>query len=404
MRGISLFTERVLKNIQIQELKAFLSDNNVQGRTTRIKSSSTELKYTDYLKVLEEEIESSEEGTLTPEIVDQFVYEHLFYANNNSHFIFNFNSYFHENPSDSEVIEQLFAKFSGLNYNQSLIDWEDNTDKINLCTTRVDFIDSSELKSINFLFRIAILSLEYGRTSVFCGVTLDFEHNFLIMKFNQNQFSKMEGDSLSIINSIRNVLSGSGDFTSTFSWMNINLKQLNEDSVNTAIYNLFADLSLEAESILDSRLTPENIYHIDCFIENVGLKDLEPKIKEEYIKQIKAVIYQDISRTMEEGKFGKGWVFKLGFREGDFSRASQNAEKRSPVYSQQVFWQLKEIIHRTGKMQECGFHWKLQKSFVDVKMESKNGSLLVYYYSRLRIGRREKEEYVLRKVAENLLR
>lgn len=401
MRGISLFTERVIKNIQVKELRLFLSENKVQGRTTRIKSSSTELKYTDYLKVLEEEMLSVEEGTLTPETIDKFVYEHLFFANNNLHFIFNFNSYFHENPRNCEEVNQLFTRIPELSYNQSLVDWDDNTDKINLCTTRAVFFENGELKSLNFLFRIAVLSLEYGRTSVFCGVTLDFEYNFLIMKFNQNQFSRMEGEPLSIINSIRSVLSGAGDFDSSFSWMDIRLQQLNEDSVNTAIYKLFADLSLEAEMILESRMTEDTINHIDCFMENIGLKDLEPKIKDEYIKQIKAVIYQDISRTMEEAKFEKGWVFKLGFREGDFSKASQNAEKRSPVYSQQVFWQLKEIIHRTGKMQEGGFHWKFKDTFVDVRMESKNGSLLVYYYSRLRKGRREKEEYVLRKVAEN---
>lgn len=52
-------------------------------------------------------------------------------------------------------------------------------------------------------------------------------------------------------------------------------------------------------------------------------------------------------------------------------------------------------------MQEGGFHWKFPGSYVDVRIESKNGALLVYYYSRLRVGRREKEEYVLRKVAEN---
>ncbi|MEK5165964.1 hypothetical protein NYE69_26960 [Paenibacillus sp. FSL R5-0527] len=396
-----MFTERVLKNIQIRELKLFLSENDVKGRTTRINASSTELKYTEYLKLLEEEILSEEEGTLTPEIVDQFVFEHLFYANNNIHYIYRFNSYFHENPKSIDDLVPLFTRIPQLNYNQSLVDWDDNTDRINLCTTRADFFENRQLKSLHFLFRIAVLSLEYGRTSVFCGVTLDFEHDFLIMKFNQNQFSRMEGEPLSIINSIKTVLSGGGTFDGTFSWMDISLKQLNEDSVNSTIYKLFADLSLEAEAILDSKMTEETIHHIESFMKNVGLNELDSKIKEEYVKQIKAVIYQDISRTMEEKRFQKGWVFKLGFREGDYSRASQNAEKRSPVYSQQVFWQLKEIIHRTGKMQEGGFHWKFPGSYVDVRIESKNGALLVYYYSRLRVGRREKEEYVLRKVAEN---
>lgn len=401
LRGIILLTDKVLKNIQIQELKGFLKDNEVKGRTTRITASGTHLKYLNYITVIEEEIASVEVGTLTSEVVDEFLFNYLFYANNNLHYVFRFTSYLHEISRSRKEITRIFSQMPLLMFNQNLVEWEDNTKRINLCTTRTDYFANDDLKTLHFLFRIANLELDYGKTSVFCGVTLDFEHDFLIFKFNQNQFNKMDNEPLAIINSIRGALSGAGDFSDSFDWMKISLQQLNEDTVNSTIYKLFKDLSLEAEDILNSKMTEENLIHIDNFMENVGLNNLEPKLKEEYIKQIKAVIYQDICRTMEESRFKTGWVFKLGFREGDFSRASQNAEKRSPVYSQQAFWQLKEIIHRTERMQEGGFHWKIGNSFVDVGMKSKNGALLVYYYARLRDGRREKEEYVLRKIAEN---
>lgn len=401
LRGIILLTDKVLKNIQIQELQGFLKDNEVKGRTTRITASGTHLKYLNYITVIEEEIASVEVGTLTSEVVDELLFKYLFYANNNLHFVFRFSSYFHKIPRNRTEITRILSHMPQLMFNKNLVEWEDNTKRINLCTTRADYFANDELKTLHFLFRIANLELEYGKTSVFCGVTLDFEHDFLILKFNQNQFNKMDGEPLATINSIKGALSGAGDFSDSFKWMEISAQQLNEDTVNSIIYKLFKDLSLEAEEILDSKMTKENLLHIDSFMENVGLSNLELKLKQEYIKQIKAVIYQDISRTMEDTRFKKGWVFKLGFREGDFSRASQNAEKRSPIYSQRVFWQLKEIIHGTERMQEGGFHWKINKSFVEVGMKSKNGGLLVYYYARLREGRREKEEYVLRKIAEN---
>ncbi|OMC89772.1 hypothetical protein, partial [Paenibacillus odorifer] len=254
--------------------------------------SSTPLKYLEYLNVIEEEIASNEVGTLTSEVVDQFVFEHLFYANSNIHFVFRFSSYLHEIPRTDAEITRIFTRMPQLMFNQSLVDWDDNTRRINLCTTRSTYFDDGQLKSLLFLFRVANLEMEHGMTSVFCGVTLDFEHDLLIVKFNQNQFTRLDGESLLHVISIKNALSGAGDFADSFAWMRINLQQLNEDTVNSTIYRLFRELSLEAERLLDSKMTEENLMHIENFMENIGLNDLEPKLKEEYMNldSAKAII------------------------------------------------------------------------------------------------------------------
>ncbi|AIQ45634.1 hypothetical protein R70723_06805 [Paenibacillus sp. FSL R7-0273] len=394
-----MITERVLKNVHIQELKDFCTAFKVKGRSTRIEAATTRMRYTKYQTLIEEEL-ADEDVSFSASDFDNFLFDQLYYSNNNLHYLYQFDQCSLNANFDADDVHDFFDGKNSLNFNLSLTDWDDNTDKINPCTTRVEYNDNGFLKALHILLRIDVLAQDNGPTSAFCGININFESNFVLIKFNQLQFTLINGEPLSIIKSIQDTVCGLTSFGRAFQCLNLNIISLNEDSALTTIYNMFAELSLEAEQLLDLQMPPQNIKLITDFLTSLGLSD----IKEEYIEQIKAVVYQDISSKMLSQIFVKGWVFKFSFREGDHSKASSNAEKRLPVYSYKAFWQLKEIIHEMEKMNEGGFHWIINnklENFVDVRMESRTGTIVINYYAKLRTGRKEKEDYVLRKIVEH---
>ncbi|MGG1663296.1 hypothetical protein, partial [Brevibacillus sp. NRS-1366] len=168
------------------------------------------------------------------------------------------------------------------------------------------------------------------------------------------------------------------------------------------IYSLFKELTNEAEEILNQVADSSTDEEIRKFLKTMKVADIE----EDYVKQVKSVIFQDISKSFENTLFEHGWVFSFMFREGKNIRASSRKDDKSAIYGAKVYWNLKELIHKAGKMQECGFFWYLPKegkeSFVQVRIESKSDCFVLDYYYKMRINRKEREEFVLQKIADNL--
>ncbi|OMF72460.1 hypothetical protein BK143_09320 [Paenibacillus peoriae] len=402
-----MVVERTLKNIHIQDFYEFFKKHEVPRRSIRIQAGSTPVKYTKILEIIEQELVPND-GSFTNEDLDDFLFEQLYYNNNDHHYLYNLNDLFlTDELMDKDGIINHFSSNPSLKYNQSLSDWEDNTDTINLCTSRLEFNENNELEKIHLLLRIGVIAGENGRTNVFCGVVICVSANTVILKFRQGHIQEMNESQIIINKSIISSLSGEGKDGVQFRDLGLYITTLNENSVEAMIYKLFAELSKEAENKLNSELDDSVESKIEDFLEK-GLNIVKSEENfEDYIEQIKAVVFQDISSRMTHTLFKKGWVFKFVFREGDHSRASSNAEKRSPVYSYKSFWQLKELIHSLGELQEAGFHWNLNEvesdsKFVDVRFESRSGTMLMHYYYKTRSGRKEKEEYVIQKITGNL--
>ena len=130
-------------------------------------------------------------------------------------------------------------------------------------------------------------------------------------------------ETMETVERLLGLIQGKSTGNAKFQSLGLEINQLNEHSVTSTIYSLFAELSLEAEGILNQRMTEGTEDGIKKFLESLNIKE----IKEDYIEQIKAVVYQDISNTIDRASFKTGWVFKFRFREGDHSKASSNAEK-----------------------------------------------------------------------------
>ncbi|WP_458123340.1 hypothetical protein [Paenibacillus sp. Z3-2] len=400
-----MLTERTIRNIHILHWERFFREFNVPNRTVRIRAESD--KYTSILKIIGEEL-ASDSPSFSKGALDRFLFDQLFYAISDHHYLYQTKSLFYDNNMDKDSTVRLLLSGSLLKLNLNLFDWpDDNTHTINACTTRLEFDENDLLDEIHVLIRVGEISGEFGRTNVFCGVVISVKSNTIILKFRHGQVVHLPDSQMKINKELKKILNGEGRDGKQFENLNLHVSSLNEFDVQSTIYKLFKDLSEEAEEKLNNELDSSVESKIRTFLERDLHIESEEESFSEYIEQIKAVVFQDISSRMTHTLFKKGWVFKFVFREGDHSKASSNAEKRSPVYSHKSFWQLKELIHSIEELQEAGFHWNLNgvvsdSEFVDVRLESKSGTLLMHYYYNTRSVRKEKENYVIRKITEHL--
>ncbi|MHA7963506.1 hypothetical protein ACX93W_05115 [Paenibacillus sp. CAU 1782] len=388
-----MLSTKVMKNIQLQEWEDFFRTYNVPRWSVETRGGSSLLRYSKIKTFLQDNL-SSETPSFSEEQLDDFIFDKLFYSNSNYHVLYQFNTFFADMGTTIADIEEFAQRNSNLMINASLINWRDNTNLINLCTIRPEFNDDGFMQAFNILLRIDTLDQQYGATNAFCAVTIDLERNFCILRFNQLQFDLTRTELMDIVK----VLKATNVEGEVFEPLELNITTFDETDATASIYEMFAELSAEAEAVLDAQVNDETEDKINEF-----LSEIVAEVKEDYVEQIKNVIYQDITERMEDIQFEKGWIFKFHFRESDYTRASSRNEKRLPIYDVKSFWQLKEIIHNAQSMQEASFHWHLNEvpgdeNFVDVRIEYKNGTMIVYYYTKMRVSRREKEEFVLRKI------
>ncbi len=401
-----MISERTLKNIAIKDLKTFCTDYKVPGRDVKTQASSTVLKYGKYRDLFENEL-TKDKPVFDAEELDEFLFNYLYYVKHDVHYIYQFTSDLNVLQMDGEAIANHFYENHILQYNQSLIDWDEaNRNIIDLCTIRSEFGDQGYVRTLNLLLKVGVVSHdELGMTNFFCGLKLNFETGILVIKCYSDQmkdYSKSRNaQSMNVVDIVLNSIQGSA-----FECLGITVNELNEENAQSVIYKLYAELSSEAEAFLDKEMGIGPEQQIHQFLQNLKVSKSNDDY-DDYVEQIKAVVYQDISKKIGSARFKSGWVFKFRFREGDHSKASSSADKRQAVYSCKAFWQLKELIHGIEKLEDGGFHWNMNniagdEEFVDVRMESKNGTLIVYYYLVTKSKRKEKEEYVLQKISGHL--
>ncbi|PAD69922.1 hypothetical protein CHH83_05815 [Bacillus sp. 7586-K] len=391
-----------LRNIYKKDIyEQLLRRHNVPNRSVRIQQATEGDRYSPIQRILNEELNS---GLLSEQIVDDFLFNQLFYAINNWHYVYvnhDINQRLISNTT--EEILTFLQNINELNFNRPLT-YTIGQGNYNVCTTRVEIIDES-LKKINILIKVGTAEEQDQYIHFFSGITIDLESNLVIIRFNQHLLDLYEEDIMDVLNNIKDMLNGANRYGDPFEPLEFNVIGLNEEKPKQIISELFKEVSNEAELILNREVPQNTEADIREFLVGKGLP-----CEEDYIQQIKSVIFQDIASKCEETLFPNGWVFRFVFREGQYTRASSRTDDKSPIYSSKVYWHLKELIFNSEDMQESGFHWYLddpteteEPRFVQVRLESRLDTLIIHYYYKMRThDRKEKEDYVLRKISEYL--
>ena len=65
---------------------------------------------------------------------------------------------------DGSEFQSFKRSNSFLNFDQTLVDWEENTDKVQIVTTRTDF-GANGLNTLHILLRTAVIDQDIGSTN-----------------------------------------------------------------------------------------------------------------------------------------------------------------------------------------------------------------------------------------------
>lgn len=394
-----MISAATLKNIYRDEFSEFFRMSNVQGRSTRIE---TGIKlYPSLERITKEELAKG--GSFAKQL-DEFLFSKLFYDINNHQYIYRLGTFFATAHTDCKAVISYLEKQQNLAFNKPLTTKLKN-EEYELCTLRIESDNKNCLKNVNLLFRVTNIKTREGLTNFFVGVQVNVKNQYVLFKFNHHFLEVSGKDPGVLIRRLREILNGNGTEGTKFVPLKLSVSVLNEKEPKGTIFQLFKELSVEAEIILNNTAPPGIESEIKSFLTTHGIQD-----KDSYVSQIKAVVYQDVTKKLAKTIFKDGWVFRFVFREGKHTRASSKTDKLNPIYGTKVYWNLKELIFSTPEMQEAGFHWYLpgkkangDPDFVQVKLESKHDTMLIHYYYKMRRGRREKEEFVLRKIKKYLL-
>ncbi|MFT8320047.1 MAG: hypothetical protein ABF649_04010 [Bacillus sp. (in: firmicutes)] len=393
-----MFTVETLKNIFIGDLADFFKEKEVKGRSVRTQADPLGDRYEKFLTVITEEI-SSPNGAFIEQEISDFLFEKLFYDNNNYEFILKLSNCFATNMTKQSDAQKYLQSNSSLKFNETLTTVINFSSKYELCTTRLE-CKSDKVIAIHLLVRLGTVKENLGDINFFTGITIDLENNLVVIRMPFRQLELFEKEPLVLLKEIKDMLSGYGAAGNDFKPIKLKVSSLDEDTASRVIFKLYQELSSEAEALLNSRILEGTEEKIKKFLNTMGIS----VVKDEYLEQIKAVIYQDIAKSINPSLFKKGWIFRFDFREGDHTRATSKHEERGPIYSSKTYWQLKELIYGEETMHEAGFHWKIPGTteFVDVKIIARNDTIIVHYYYKMRNARKEKDEFVIRKIAEHI--
>lgn len=383
----------MLRNITKTRIKRYLRQNEVTNLKRRLQTHFVS-DYSKILEVFKEELASG--GKLNENNVDNFIFNQIFYENCNYYYVYKLNTIdINKDLSEANILQDLIDK--GFKVNQPLTDETEATD-YDLCTTRLNFKEG-KLSHINCLLKVSTVESEYrGEIDFYCGIIIDLNNDLLILKFNLNLLESHRKGKLSLLHDIKRIVTNSAPFNQ----IKLSFSSYNEHTVRKIIFDIFKNLSIEAEDLLNQRIPADAEEKIQQFLTNMQVAE----IGNDYINQIKAVVYQDISKTFQDSLFNNGWVFRFVFREGDSTRASSRTDDFSPIYSKQVYWHLKELVFKSGELQEAGFHWFLnpaeKEGIIFVKLEQKNDALVFQFYQKTDLNRKVKEEYVINEITKQL--
>ncbi|MBU9711040.1 hypothetical protein [Evansella tamaricis] len=387
-----------LRNIFKKDFEAFFRQYEVKKRSVRIQRNQNQDLYIPIKRMIDQELRSGESFSINQ--LDTFLYDQLFYSNNNWHYIYEYDEICFEDRHCLTEVTEFFEKYKDEFLTDQLLTHNISNETMVLCTTRIEK-ENDIPKSINLLFKVGTVFIDNSHQNLFCGVTIDLEGNLIIIKFNYNLLENYEDDPMDVISSLKEILNGQEESNyDFFKQLGLNVIGFSEETPKKLISTLFKELSSEAEEILNSEVPPSTDNDIKDFLTE---KDLP--CNEDYIQQIKSVIFQEIAQRCANTMFRSGWVFRFIFREGQFTRASSRTENRSPIYGSKVYWHLKELIFKNNEMYEAGFFWYLSEpddeepKYVDVRFEARSDALITHYYYKMRgPDRKEKEEFVLRKI------
>lgn len=238
------------------------------------------------------------------------------------------------------------------------------------------------LNQVSMLFKVASTThIRNDRKNIFFNVTVDYKNKIMDIGYSKNL---AEYNSPLNLQTIYNLILDYLNELCHENSLGVITYKFDEEQLKRVLYSLFSDISIPIEEELYNALPSDTNYHIQKFLKAFNLEE-----KDEKIRQLQAVIFQEYgdaeAKNFREGLYDYGFIFRFGFMQGKSTRIISRNENEKPIYTSPIYWNLKELIHREGKLFSVGVSWPLEIETENIsnltKLDIINSKIYIYYYA-----------------------
>lgn len=286
---------------------------------------------------------------------DNILFNELAWILPDNHFIYMF-----ETSKDiTQVSSELNAKTK--TFNKPIYNRGENADELQLVSTR------QENDTLLLLFRNGLTENEEDKKTIFFIVCeLNFTRKTFIIKMRETLRKNSKIPQRTIL---ENILLSTKTLIKDF-----NLIVRTDKYIKGKIYEMFSNESSYAEKVISQHLPIKNdmLEKIitDFVTVNLDLKD--PINLESNCNIIKSMYYQNIAKTVDSKVFNQRYIFAFSFFDGTTTKSITRDAKRNHIYGKDLYWNLKNIVHRETFVNELSMYFKINKTNFKAKPIGKN--------------------------------
>lgn len=319
---------------------------------------------------------------------------------------------------------------------------EDNNWKKYLDKHMVDFSANDEVVSIRKDYENLLILFNCGTYTTtkrkeekpfLVSCRLNFKNNILSIGIKDSIFSKISDEDKDVYGRKRTELIAFVINKITSMNLKLSFESYAEGAVEDALYQLFIDQSNQAEALIKESFENEDedqrsVIQFKEIAEEFLREKFGLKRPQEFVQKALSMKYQDQATQMPISKFANngGYIFGFSFVEKQITRSDNKSDKKKPIYSSKLYWNLKDIIDEYPNISQLSMFWKFNKinsdtnivdsdtndlTFVELDYKCSNNDLVLHYYVKSNqlsifeadsLDRKRREDYALRQINKYL--
>lgn len=342
---------------------------------------------------------------------------------------------------DTYYHKKIISRSLNIDYIWSSLE-EDRNWKSYLNKNMVDFSTNDEVVSIRKDHEDLLILFNCGTYTTsqlkeekpfFVSCRLNLRNKILSIGIKDSMFSKISDEDKDIFGRKRTELIAFVINKIINMNLGLSFERYAEGAVEDALYQLFIDQSNQAETLIKESFENEDedqrsVTQFKEIAEEFLREKFGLKRPQEFVQKALSMKYQDQATQMPISKFANngGYIFGFSFVEKQITRSDNKSDKKKPIYSSKLYWNLKDIIDEYPNISQLSMFWKFNKinfdtnivdsdtndlTFVELDYKCSNNDLVLHYYVKSNqlsifeadsLDRKRREDYALRQINKYL--
>ncbi|WP_375106033.1 hypothetical protein AB9L15_03745 [Lysinibacillus fusiformis] len=210
-----------------------------------------------------------------------------------------------------------------------------------------------EKNKINLLYRCGYTTDDEDKKTVFfIPCEIDLTNKIILIKVKDNLKKRSEYKLREILELV---------FTNIKQLEFINISTMNPDLIREIFYSMFSDEASRAEEIIKETIGLENIERkeqltIDFLKDSLDI--IESPVFSTQINKVMSIYFHQQAKTLLDHEFGNRYLYAFSFYDGLQTKSSTRNTDKSHVYTGNLYWTLKDLIHEKKRIAEISMFYK----------------------------------------------